>query len=228
MSNSLHSGGVLGLWSCEDADKTWMSTRRRFAMRRLVMRRLALILFALAFLALPAMADDSPIAGATTPGLQPGDPFGEEITLPERQILSVAGTATWEDGFNALQKALRTVTAEIAARKLAATGPATVIYRRADDAGFDFEAGIPVSDASAASGDATSGEPRLRPVPAGRALRFTHRGSFDVMDATYESMTNFLDDKRIDVRDLFVEEYLTDPLTTPATELRVYIYVFPN
>ena len=176
-------------------------------------------------LAVPALAD-SPIAGATTPGLQPGDPFGEEVTLPERQFLSVTGSAAWEDGFEELQKALRKVTAELATRKLAAAGPALVIYRRADDAGFDFEAGYPVADAPA--DPSATNDLRMRPAPAGRALRFTHRGSFDIMDATYEAMTNFLDDKRIDVRDLFVEEYVTDPLTTPAAELRVLIYVFPN
>ena len=45
------------------------------------------------------------------------------------------------------------------------------------------------------------------------------------MDSTYEAITNFLDEKRLEARDLFVEFYLTDPLTTPEDNLVIEVYV---
>ena len=163
---------------------------------------------------------------AVTLSAKPGDPFGEEVTYAERPLLSVKGGAGWENGFETLQKAFRTVNAALAARNLKAAGPPTVVYLRADDAGFDFEAGVPL--AATPPPPAVAEEPTVRPTPSGRAFRFTHRGAFDTMDRTYDVMTNYLDEKRVDVRDLYVEEYLTDPLTTPEDELKVLIYVFPE
>ena len=45
------------------------------------------------------------------------------------------------------------------------------------------------------------------------------------MDTTYEAITNFLDEKAIDAKDLFIEEYVTDPLKTPEDELVIDVYV---
>ena len=45
------------------------------------------------------------------------------------------------------------------------------------------------------------------------------------MDTTYEAITNFLDEKAIDAKDLFVEEYVTDPLTTAEDKLVIEVYV---
>ncbi|ALK07848.1 GyrI-like domain-containing protein [Blastochloris viridis] len=173
----------------------------------------------------PAAPGTAP-AEATTTATKPDDPFGEEVSYAERPLLSIKGGTGWENGFETLQKAFKAVNAALAARNLTPAGPPTVVYLRADDAGFDFEAGVPLAEAPPPS--AVAEEPSVRPSPAGRALRFTHRGSFDTLDGTYETMTNFLDQKRVDVRDLYVEEYLTDPISTPETELRVLIYVFPN
>ena len=42
---------------------------------------------------------------------------------------------------------------------------------------------------------------------------------------TYEAITNYLDDKQLEAKDLFIEEYVTDPVTTPEDKLVVNIYV---
>ena len=84
---------------------------------------------------------------------------------------------------------------------------------------------------------ATRGEfDRCRPVvrgegiavgksPEGRALKFVHRGSYDAMDSTYEAITNYLDERKLEARDLFVEYYVTDPLTTQEDNLVIEVYV---
>ena len=52
-----------------------------------------------------------------------------------------------------------------------------------------------------------------------------HRGSYDSMDSTYEAITNYLDEKELDAKDVFVEEYVTDILNSPPDNLVVNIYV---
>ena len=45
------------------------------------------------------------------------------------------------------------------------------------------------------------------------------------MDTTYEAITNYLDEKQLDAKDLFIEEYRTDPVTTPEDKLVIDVYV---
>ena len=45
------------------------------------------------------------------------------------------------------------------------------------------------------------------------------------MDTTYEAITNYLDDKQLDAKDVFIEEYQTDILTTPPDALVVQVFV---
>ena len=61
--------------------------------------------------------------------------------------------------------------------------------------------------------------------PAGKALKFVHRGSYDAMDTTYEAITNYLDEKQLEAKDLFVEQYMKDPVTTPEDDLVIEVYV---
>lgn len=181
----------------------------------------------------PSAPPSAPMEAAPPPRAnelpaQPGDPFGEEVEFAERRILSIKGGAGWENGFEALRQAFETVQAGLAERKLTADGKPVVVYLRADDAGFDFEAGIPVAGAPEAADAPADVGLAIRRTPSGRAVRFTHRGAFDTMDRTYDAMTNLLDEKRLDVGEVYVEEYQTDPLTTPQDQLRVFIYVFPK
>ena len=61
--------------------------------------------------------------------------------------------------------------------------------------------------------------------PEGKALKFVHRGSYDNMDNTYEAITNHLDDKKLEAKDTFIEEYITDPLKTAEDKLVINVYV---
>jgi effector-binding domain-containing protein len=76
-------------------------------------------------------------------------------------------------------------------------------------------------------------EPKVKPqgdialgqAPSGKALKFVHRGSYDAMDTIYEAITNYLDEKRLEAKDIFIEEYLTDPTKTPEDQLVINIFV---
>ena len=69
------------------------------------------------------------------------------------------------------------------------------------------------------------GEIGVGTSPEGHALKFVHRGSYDGLDNTYEAITNYLDERRLEAKDMFIEQYLTDPLTTNEDHLVVDVYV---
>ena len=45
------------------------------------------------------------------------------------------------------------------------------------------------------------------------------------MDSTYEAITNFLDDKQLEAKELFIEEYTTDPVKTEPNSLVINVFV---
>lgn len=153
---------------------------------------------------------------------QAGEVFGEDVTMQARTIIQVSGKASWDRAFEAIQDALKTVSAYLQKQNLTPSGPATTIYTSTDDNGFTFRAGYPVAQAPS---PAPTGDLAVGQTPAGKALKYVHRGSYDSMDATYEAITNQLDDKNLDAQDQFVEVYVTDPLTTPEDKLVIEVFV---
>ncbi|MFL9824416.1 GyrI-like domain-containing protein [Rhodoplanes sp. SY1] len=153
---------------------------------------------------------------------QAGEVFGEDVTMQARTIVQVSGKASWDRAFEAIQDALKTVSAYLQKQNLTPSGPATTIYTSTDDNGFTFRAGYPVAQAPS---PAPTGDLAVGQTPAGKALKYVHRGSYDSMDATYEAITNQLDDKNLDAQDQFVEVYVTDPLTTPEDKLVIEVFV---
>jgi len=101
-------------------------------------------------------------------------------------------------------------------------GPPMTIYTSTSDTGFQFQAAVPVAEPPK---DPPQGDLAVGQSPSGKAYKFVHRGSYDAMDTTYDAITNFLDEKRIDASNLFIEQYLTDPVTTPEDNLVVEVYV---
>jgi effector-binding domain-containing protein len=153
---------------------------------------------------------------------QPSDKFGEEIALPGKPIIYIVGAAKWDSAFESLVDSFRSLKAYLDKEGVAISGPAMTIYTETDDAGFKYRAAFPVAEPpkNPPKGDIAAGK-----SPEGKALKFVHRGSYDAMDVTYEAITNHLDEKRLEAQDLFVEEYVTDILTTPADKLVVNVYV---
>jgi effector-binding domain-containing protein len=187
----------------------------------------AILVFGLAGTALaPAVA--APAVQPQTdqpqrPGnLEPGDAFGEEVTMTEKTIIYFSGSGLWDSAFETILDGFKSVYAFLDKQGIKPAGSAMTIYTATDDAGFQFQAAVPVEAAPASppQGDLAVGK-----SPAGKAYKFVHRGSYDEMDSTYEAITNFLDEKSIDAKELFIEEYVTDPLKTAEDKLKIDVYV---
>jgi len=156
------------------------------------------------------------------PPLQPGDAFGAEMTLPERTIVYLKGHSKWDAAFDTLVDAFKSLNEYLDKQGIKPAGPVMTIYTETDDAGFSFNAAVPIAAAPAIP---PKGDIAVGPAPTGKALKFVHRGSYDAMDSTYEAITNYLDDKHLEARDLFIEEYVTDPVKTNAENLVVNVFV---
>ena len=171
----------------------------------------------------PVQADPPPPPVLPPPAVKPSDdPFGEEMMLSAKTIVYFKGTGTWDNAFETLIDAFKSVYAFLDKQGIKRAGPSMTIYTSADDIGFQFQAAVPIAKEPK---EPPRGDIELGKSPAGRALKFVHRGSYDSMDGTYEAITNHLDEKRLEAQDTFVEEYETDPVTTPEDKLVVIVYV---
>jgi effector-binding domain-containing protein len=176
----------------------------------------------------PSAAPSTPPAAAETPAAPPAaapvqtaDPFGDQITLTPKTVVIIRGTASWDSAFDTLIESFRSLSALLDKQGIKPAGNSMIVYTSTDDAGFTFLAEIPVEqDPKNLTKDMSIGK-----SPDGKALKFVHRGSYDNMDNTYEAITNHLDDKKLEAKDTFIEEYITDPLKTAEDKLVINVYV---
>lgn len=160
---------------------------------------------------------------AAQSGAQQDNEFGVEINLPEKTIVYLQGTGTWDSAYDTMVEAFRTVHEYIDRRGLKPDGDAMMIYTDANDTGFDYRAAVPVMGPfdNPPKGDISVGL-----SPAGKAYKFVHRGPYDGMDNLYEAITYFFDEKSLQTGDVYIERYVTDPRTTPEDELVIEV-IFP-
>ena len=177
----------------------------------------------------PAASPSSPPAGAPAaesspgpaPAVQTADPFGEPITLPPKKVVVAKGTANWDSAFDTLIESFKALTALLDKQGIKPSGNLMIVYTSTDDTGFTFMAEVPVDQEPKNLAKNMS----MGQSPDGKALKFVHRGSYDNMDNTYEAITNHLDDKKLEAKDTFIEEYITDPLKTAEDKLVINVYV---
>ncbi len=166
-------------------------------------------------------AADAPPPAPTTPNVRAADPFGEEQTLTARKVVILKGSATWDAAFETLVASLKTLSEFVTKQGIPPAGPFLIVYTSTDDAGFTYQAEIPVDQDPKNLAKGMS----IGLSPEGATLKFIHRGSYDNMDNTYEAITNHLDEKKLEAKDTFIEEYVTDPLTTTEDKLVINVFV---
>ena len=175
--------------------------------------------------ATPPATPSAPAAEApATPGapsVKTADPFGEQQSLTAKKVVMLRGSATWDNAFETLVGSLKTLAGFLDKQGIKPAGSSLIVYTSTDDAGFTYQAEIPVEQDPKNLGKGMS----IGTSPEGPTLKFVHRGSYDNMDNTYEAITNHLDDKKLEAKDTFIEEYITDPLTTTEDNLIINVYV---
>ena len=151
----------------------------------------------------------------------PGD-FAEDAALSAKTIIYVKGSGTWDKTFDVISGAFKKIKTYLDKEGIKPDGLPMTIFTATDDTGFDYQAAVPIAEPPK---NPPHGDIALGHSPEGKALKFVHRGSYEDLDNTYEAITNYLDDQRLEAKDMFIEEYETDPATTDARKLVVHVYV---
>lgn len=161
----------------------------------------------------------------------------DQLEFTETEVTPIlAAQIAGECGMNpseikpAISKAFDTLCGFMQSHGLEAAGPPRTIYTSYSPTGMKFIVAAPVVEAPAEP--VQSDEGTVGTIEGCKALRFTHRGSYEGLMATYGRITAFLK-----ARDLMQseadwarfmpmwEEYLNDPHTTPEDDLLTYIYL---
>ena len=161
---------------------------------------------------------------APNPDLPVPAPAGASVELVARPCAYLEGKANRDEIYAAIMGALATIRAQTDKAGLKPMDHPLAVFLQADDDGFKYRAEIPI-DAAPVGKTELSSAVKLGLTPASKAMRFEHRGAYDDIDATYEAITAYLDEKGIDAQDVFLEEYLNEMKTSDDPNLQVDIYV---
>ncbi len=145
-----------------------------------------------------------------------------ESTLAPLPILILSGEATWDDAYDKLVAAFRTLDEESERLGLKRAGEQITVYLTSDDRGFEFEAQLPFSGVTT---EKPGKNVRLGASHAGKVFVFPHTGSFADMDNTYELIANYLDEKNVEANDLYMERYRSDLVTSRPDALEIEVLV---
>jgi effector-binding domain-containing protein len=171
-----------------------------------------------------APAAPSSPAEPTTPPPQNDATETPTIELAGRPAAYIEGKANWDEGFSAINNAIGAVNAELAKADLKPTGRPIGVFTETDDTSFRFRVMVPIDAIPAGKTNLTDAV-KFGQTPAGKAMKFEHRGSYEDIDSTYEAITAFLDEKGLESQNLFYEEYLNDVKAPDDPTLEVDIYV---
>jgi effector-binding domain-containing protein len=173
------------------------------------------------------LASPEPSATPSSPSTNnagEGATMGETLDLVSRPAAYLEGKANRDEVFGAVTASIDTIRAELAKAGIKPAGRPIAIFLEADDVGFTYRAEIPI-DSTPEGKTALSDTVKLGQTPVGKAMRFEHRGAYEDIDATYEAITAYLDEKGIDAQDVFIEEYLDDIKAPDDPNLQVDIFV---
>jgi effector-binding domain-containing protein len=162
-----------------------------------------------------AQPDSAPSGEAST---------GEAVDFPPRSFAYIEGKADKDEIYNSILGSLSLVKRDMDKANLTPAGRPIAVFVESDDTGFRYHAGYPLT--AAPEGKSSLSETvKIGQTPSGKAMRFEHQGAYGDIDATYDAITAYLDDKGIDAQDTFIEEYVNDVKDPDDPTLQVNIYV---
>src|ERR1700722_13257036 len=149
---------------------------------------------------------------------------GEAVDLPPRPFAYIEGKADKDEIYSSILGSLSLVKRDMDKANLTPAGRPIAVFVESDDTGFKYHAGYPLT-ATPEDKSSLSDTVKIGQTPSGKAMRFEHQGAYGDIDATYDAITAYLDDKGIDAQDTFIEEYANDVKDPDDPTLQVNIYV---
>ena len=170
-------------------------------------------------------APAAPDANAV-PASPPDTSISQTLTLQPHPVLQVSGQSSWDDGFKTLNDSFTKLNEALAKAKVQPTGHPMAVFTETDDAGFKFTAMMPVAADPGAKPADMAADMSFGQSPGGKVMKFQHRSAYDDIDSTYEAITAYLDEKGLEAKNMFAEEYLNRTKSSDDNSLEVDIYVF--
>lgn len=170
----------------------------------------------------------------TFPDVAPGTsiaPQTQQAALPDsfsmvgKPALVFSGHSSWEGGYQKLKDAFEKLKASAQSAGMTITGHPITIFVATTEADFRFDAMLPIEKVPNQLPANFPTDMHIGSTPSGHAMRFVHQAPYDEIDNAYEQITAYLDAKEIDVRDSFIEEYVTLGATDkdPSTTINIII-----
>ncbi|MBV1708192.1 MAG: GyrI-like domain-containing protein [Hyphomicrobiales bacterium] len=198
--------------------------------RRALVTGLALALCVMPVLAQPATPAPPPPPAdkfqAKPDDFKPDVPAAsaQEMQLVAHPALYLHGKGRWDGGLQAIQALTARLKSAADAAGLAIASPPQMVFLATSDDGYTYNAMLPLTAPVPAGTKLPEGF-LTGETPAGKAVRFSHDGAYQDIDDTYEVLTAWLDDRGLDTRNMFIEEYLNTAKDNADPSLKVHIYV---
>ena len=149
----------------------------------------------------------------------------QTVELAARPALTLKGEAPLDDAQKSIAEAVGKLNAAAAKAGVKPSGKPIAVFSETSEKSIRFEAMLPLEKAPDGKGKLEGGV-EVGATPAGKALKFEHRGPYEDIESTYEAITAFLDEKGLDTKDRFIEEYISDVANSEDEEGEVDIYIF--
>lgn len=162
---------------------------------------------------------DAPVGLSVAPDVQQGQ-LPDSFSMITKPALVVHGQSTWETGYQKLKDAFERLKISAQSAGMVVKGHPLTIFIATTETDFRFDAMLPIDKVPNQLPANFPSDMHIGSTPSGHAMRFVHQAPYDEIDNAYEQITAYLDAKEIDVRDSFIEEYVTlgaaekDPSTT--------------
>ena len=150
----------------------------------------------------------------------------EKVTVQSVPVAFLPATSSRDDQAiaAAIGAAYHQVGLFIAAQGLKMTGAPITINTRLDDAGYAFDAAVPVDRFPDQEVDLAS-PVKVKQTYAGPALKVVHKGPYHGLTATYEKIYTFAAANSYEPAGSSWDEYVSDPGNTPEAELITNVFV---
>lgn len=148
--------------------------------------------------------------------------------IPVDEVELIAGPVVYrrvrgapDDMIALLDRGLSELNAAAFQAGITAIGPPFAVFVEIDDQRFAADMMLPV----ATRPPAPLAGLQLGSSPAGRAIRVRHVGSYESLEETYAEIETFVEDKVLDIRELFVERYMNTPRNSAPMDLQTEVFV---
>jgi effector-binding domain-containing protein len=148
--------------------------------------------------------------------------------IPVDEVELIAGPVVYrrirgapDDMIALLDRGLSELNAAAFQAGITAIGPPFAVFVEIDDQRFAADMMLPVATRPPAALPGL----QLGSSPAGRAIRVRHVGSYESLEETYAEIETFVEDKVLDIRELFVERYMNTPRNSAPMDLQTEVFV---